>query len=199
MSSRRRSGTKFDSQARSVSERTMVQNVTSVVLQALMCLLALLTSTGCGYTFGPGTVPNVRTIHVPIVKTSGFRRNLDYLLTEAIQTEIKTRSGYQLADSATADTVLQTRLVDVRKNPLSETRFDDPREVQLMLGAEVSWVDRRSGRILQQRTFPISQQLVQHSSQASFAPEVGHSFAAAQQTAVTRLAAQIVDLTEMPW
>lgn len=168
-------------------------------LRLTLAATALCAISGCGYMFGPSTVQGVRTIHVPVFQTQGFRRNLDYLLTEAVQDEIKNRSGYRLADAGIADTVLQGKIIDVRKNPLSETRFDDAREVQLMLGAEISWVDRRSGRILQQQVFPIAQQLAQHSSQVSFAPEVGHSLATAQQQAVTKLASQIVDLTEMPW
>ena len=164
-----------------------------------MLLLISVSLTGCGYVFGPQTMPGVRTIYVPVFKTDTFRRNLDYLLTEAVQNEIKTRSGYRLADAATADTVLEGRIIDIRKTPLSETRFDDPRELQLLLGAQISWIDRRSGRILQQQTFPISSQLSQHASQVSFAPEVGQSLATAQQDAVRRLAAQIVDLTEMSW
>lgn len=164
-----------------------------------LAAITLCVFSGCGYTFGPSTVHGVRTIHVPIFQTQGFRRNLDYLLTEAVQDEIKNRSGYRLADATIADTILKGKIIDIRKNPLSETRFDDAREVQLMLGAEISWVDRRNGRILQQRVFPIAQQLAQHSSQVSFAPEVGQSMATAQQEAVTRLASQIVDLTEMPW
>ena len=155
--------------------------------------------TGCGYMLGPTNVQGVRTIHVPVFQTESFRRNLDYLLTEAVQKEIKLRSGYRLADEAVADTVLSGRIIDVRRNVLSETRFDDARELQLMLGAEIKWVDRRDGRILQQRVFSVGQELAQHSSQVSFAPEVGHSLATAQQEAVRRLAAQIVDLTEMPW
>ncbi|MCA9051686.1 MAG: LptE family protein, partial [Planctomycetaceae bacterium] len=145
---------------------------------------------GCGYTLGPTNYHNVRTIHVPVFKSDSFRRNLDFLLTEAVQKEIKTRSGYRLADAADADTVLEGRIIDVRKNPLSETTFDDPREVELMLGAQISWVDRRSGRILQQRVFPIGQELARHSSQVSFAPEVGQSMATAQTEAVQRLAAK---------
>jgi outer membrane lipopolysaccharide assembly protein LptE/RlpB len=165
----------------------------------MVALAALLSLAGCGYTFGPSTLPSVRTIHVPVFQTDSFRRNLDYLLTEAVQSEIKTRSGYRLADANTADTIMEGRIVDIRKNPLSETRFDDPREVQLMVGVQISWIDRRNGRVLQQQTFPIGEQLAQHSSQVSFAPEVGQSLATAQQESVQRLAAQIVDLTEMPW
>ena len=89
--------------------------------------------------------------------------------------------------------------MDLRKGVLSETRFDDPREVQLRLQAEVSWIDRRSGRILKQRTFPVSHEMFQQASQVSFAPEVGQSMATAQVEAARRLAAQIVDLTEMAW
>ena len=128
----------------------------------MVALAALLSLAGCGYTFGPSTLPSVRTIHVPVFQTDSFRRNLDYLLTEAVQSEIKTRSGYRLADANTADTILEGRIVDIRKNPLSETRFDDPREVQLMVGVQISWIDRRNGRVLQQQTFPIGEQLAQH-------------------------------------
>lgn len=169
------------------------------LVHLLLLVFSVLLASGCGYMLGPATHHDVRTIYVPVFKTDSFRRNLDYLLTEAVQKEIKTRSGYRLADAHDADTILQGKIVDVRKNVLSETRFDDPREVQLMLGAEISWIDRRTGRVLQQRVFPIGQELAQHSSQVSFAPEVGQSMATAQSDAVRRLAAQIVDLTEMPW
>lgn len=154
---------------------------------------------GCGYTFGPTPLQDVRTIHVPVFTTDTARRNFDYLLTEAVQQEIRTRGGYRLTDLANADTVLEGKVVDIRKNVLSESRFDDPRELQIMLGAQISWIDRRNGRILQQQTFPISQELAMQASQASFAPEVGQSLATAQHDAVRQLAARIVDLTEMPW
>lgn len=154
---------------------------------------------GCGYTFGPSRLQDVRTIHVPIFRADSFRRNLDYLLTEAVQQEIKSRGAYRLADESTADTILQGKIMDIRKNVLSETRNDDPRELELMLGAQIQWIDRRNGRILQERVFPVGDQLALQSSQVSFAPEVGQTLATAQQDAVRRLAAQIADLTEMPW
>lgn len=171
-------------------------------IQAILLTLSMLLPSGlagCGYTLGPNSRPDVRTIHVAVFKTDTFRRNIDHLLTEAVQQEIKIRSGYRLADAQTADTILTGKIVDVRKTPLSETRFDDPRETELQLAAEISWIDRRNGRVLQQQTFSLNPQLSQHTSQVSFAPEVGQSLATAQQEAVTRLAAEIVDLTEIPW
>jgi hypothetical protein len=154
---------------------------------------------GCGYTFGPQGYQDVRTVHVPVFKSDSFRRNLDYLLTEAVQREIRTRTPYRLDDAPTADTILQGKIVEIRKSPLSETRFDDPRELQLMVGVEITWTDRRSGNILQQRTFPIGPELSQQATSVTFAPEVGHSLASAQQEAASRLAARIVDLMEPAW
>lgn len=138
-------------------------------------------------------------MHVAVFKSDSFRRNLDYLLTEAVQKEVRTRSGYRLDEAETADTILRGKIIEIRKNPLVENRNDDPREVQLMVGAEVSWIDRRSGQILQQQTFPLGPELTQHASNVSFAPEVGQSLATAQQESATRLAARIVDLMEAQW
>ncbi len=164
-----------------------------------IAVLSVIAIAGCGYTLGTQTLHDVRTVHVPVFQSNSFRRNLDYLLTEAVQREIRTRTPYRLEDAETADTILKGKIVDIRKNVLSETRYDDPRELQLMVGAEVTWVDRRSGQILHQQTFPISSALTQQASAVSFAPEVGHSLATAQQEAATRLASRIVDLMEAPW
>ncbi len=165
----------------------------------LSLLFSVIAIAGCGYTLGTQAVYGVRTVHVPVFKSESFRRNLDYLLTEAVQREIRTRTPYRLEDADTADTILKGRIVEIRKSVLSETKFDDPRELQLMVGAEVTWVDRRSGQILQQQTFPIGASLSQQASNVSFAPEVGQSLATAQQEAAQRLASRIVDLMEVPW
>jgi outer membrane lipopolysaccharide assembly protein LptE/RlpB len=172
-------------------------------MRGLLILLAILLNfaavSGCGYMLGTPTVQGVRTVHVSVFKSESFRRNLDYLLTEAVQKEVRTRGAYRLDEAATADTILRGRIVDIRKTPLSENRFDDPRELQLMVGAEVTWIDRRTGQILQQHTFPLGSELTPQASSVSFAPEVGHSLATAQQEAAQRLAARIVDLMEAPW
>lgn len=162
-------------------------------------ILSVIVMAGCGYTLGTQTLHDVRTVHVPVFQSDSFRRNLDYLLTEAVQREIRTRTPYRLEDADTADTILKGKIVEIRKSVLSETRYDDPRELQLMVGVEITWVDRRSGQILHQQTFPIGPQLTQQASSVSFAPEVGQSLATAQQEAAQRLASRIVDLMEAPW
>ncbi|MFN9081645.1 MAG: LPS assembly lipoprotein LptE [Planctomyces sp.] len=168
---------------------------TGLLLTALCCLIL----SGCGYTLGTPIVPGVRSVHVPLFRSESFRRDTDYLLTEAVQREIRTRGGYRLEDAATADTILTGKIVEIRKSPLSETRFDDPRELQLSLGAEVTWMDRRTGKVLIQQTFPLTSQLMPQMSSVSMAPEVGQSFATAQQEAARRLASSIADLMEIAW
>lgn len=176
--------------------RTQIVTPESAVGLTLLLVISL---SGCGYTFGPQRVQGVRTVYVPVFEMDSFRRDLDRLLTEAVQSEIRTRSAYRLEDEQSADTILKGRIVDDRKDLLSETRFDDARELQLSLGVQISWIDRRSGRVLQERIFPVSQVLTQQAASVGFAPELGHSMATAQQQAAERMASQIVDMMEVPW
>jgi outer membrane lipopolysaccharide assembly protein LptE/RlpB len=168
----------------------------SLLLLLLLCVTVL---SGCGYMLGGQAVQGVRSVHVAVFESQSFRRNTDYLLTEAVQKEVRNRGLYRLEEADIADTILRGRIVDIRKSPLSETRFDDPRELQLTVGAEITWLDRRSGQILSQKTFPIGNELTPQISSVTFAPEVGQSLATAQQEAASRLAASIVDLMEVPW
>ena len=120
-------------------------------------------------------------------------------LTEAVQREIQQRTPFRLVTADRADTQLIGKLVSVRKDVLTETRFDDPRELQLTLAVEVTWEDLRNRRILAQRRISVPHEFLQVSSQATFAPETGQSLATATQQAVDRLARQIVDMMEAPW
>lgn len=166
------------------------------VLAAVLVATAI---SGCGYVFGPQSVQGVRTVHVAILQTESFRRDLDRLLTEAVQNEVRNRTAYRLEDEHLADTILRGRIIDLRKDLLSETRFDEARELQLSLGVEASWIDRRNGQVLQQRVFVIGNELAHYAANASFAPELGHSMATAQQQAAERMAARIVDMMEQSW
>jgi len=164
----------------------------------LVLCVCLLTA-GCGYMLGSPNHPGIRAVHVPVFTSESHRRNLEYLLTEAVQREIKQRSEIRLENSPLADTILRGHIVDVRKDSLGETSFDDPRELQLSIGVHVTWEDRRTGRILAEQHFPFQPDVRHEVGEADFAPEVGQSFATAAQTATNRLAYQIVDLLEMPW
>ena len=168
-----------------------------------ICVTLTLLSTaflsGCGYVVGGAYAPDIRSVHVPTFTSDSFRRDIELQLTEAVQKEIQERSPYRLTRSELADTRLTGHVIEVRKDVLGETMFDDPRELQFSLAVEVIWEDIRSGQVLAQQRVPLSRDMVQLVSQADFAPELGHSRATATQEAVDTLARQIVGMMEAPW
>lgn len=154
---------------------------------------------GCGYMVGQSYSPELRTVSVPIFENAGYRRGIEFQLTEAVQKEITRRTPYRLAKGPEADTRLSGKIVDVRKDVLGETSQDDPRELQLTYLVRVSWEDLRNGQILAQQEVPIAPADIPLIGQAEMAPEVGQSLATATQEAIDRLARRIVDMMEVPW
>lgn len=169
------------------------------VVNLLVLLLLSIDLTGCGYTVGNSYQPDVQTVYVPIFENKTFRRGFEYQLTEAVQQKIQSRTPFRLANGVEADTRLTGTIKEIRKSVLGTTQFDDPRNLNLQFVVEVTWEDMRSGKILSQQQVPITPDVVELVSSASFAPEVGQSLATATQTATNRLANQIVQLMEAPW
>lgn len=141
----------------------------------------------------------VQTVHVPVFTSDSFRRGLEFQLTEAVQKRIQMQTPFRLADRPHADTLLSGHIVEVRKDVLSETAFDDPRELQLLLAIEVTWRDLRTGQILEQREIPVPPELVHLTATSQFAPEVGQSLATAEHELMEELSRKIVNMMETPW
>lgn len=154
---------------------------------------------GCGYHVGAPFNPEIRSVHVPIFKSSSSRRFIEYQLTEAVQKQIQQRSHMRLVKEEDADTRLTGRIIDMRKSALGQTENSDARELQLNLQVEVTWEDMRTGKILTQQRVPLPPEMQQLAAQGEFAPEVGQSLATGDQTVIDRLARNIVDMMEMPW
>lgn len=165
------------------------------------CLLVLLCmgNLGCGYTMGTSHPQQYRTVAIPIAKSNSARRGIEEQLTEAVQRELQQQTHLRLAKEPYADTRLMITIVDTRKRVLGETLYDDPRELQLSLAAEVRWEDTRTGQILYRDSIPVANHGSQFISHTEFAPEVGHSLATATQNMVDGLARQIVENMENPW
>ncbi|MEW4487047.1 LptE family protein [Thalassoglobus sp. JC818] len=154
---------------------------------------------GCGYVVGSPYGPEVRTVHVPTFKNETFRRGFELQLTEAIHKEIELHTPYQLVAGPGADTRLSGRIISIDKRSANQNKYDEPRELELAMGIEVSWVDLRTGRVIAQRRTRLGPQATHALSLASFAPETGQSLANATQDAVDQLATEIVTLMEAPW
>ena len=177
-----------------VDPRSLCRTFRPAVLTA-----ALILCCGCGYVVGGAYAPDIRSVHVPTFTSDSFRRGIELQLTEAVQKEIQMRTPYRITSGPGADTRLTGHIVQIRKDVLGETMFDDPRELQFSLAIEVTWEDLRSRQVLAQHRVPIAPDTVQLVSQSDFAPELGHSLATATQDAVDDLARQIVGMMEAPW
>jgi len=157
---------------------------------------------GCaGYQIGNrGLFPaDIQTVHVPMFESDSLRRHLGERLTEAVCKEIERRTPYKLANNDSADSVLTGRIVGDRNNVLVNTLTGDPRELQVGLQVQVTWVDRRGSLLRDEATIPLPPEVTDISASANLVPEVGQSVATAQQEAIRRIAQQIVNLMETPW
>ena len=171
----------------------------SPYLTTIVVALAIGATTGCGYVVGSPFGPEARSVHVPTFKNETFRRGFELQLTEAVHNEIKLHSPFRLVSSPQADTRLTGKIISIDKRSANQNRYDDPRELELSIGIEITWTDLRTGTILAQRRTPIGLQTVHALSLASYAPETGQSLATATQDAVQQLARDIVSMMEAPW
>lgn len=175
----------------------------SRTLISLTLLAAAATlSTGCAmYRFGAPSLyrPDVRTIHVPMVESDSFRRNLGEQLTEALVREIELKTPYKVVGADRADSVLQARLVSDNKRVITENGFDDARDLEVDFFVQVSWVDRRGDLIMNNNDLPVPPVLINVNQAANFVPEVGQSLTTAQLEALRRTAEQIVGQMEIGW
>jgi hypothetical protein len=172
------------------------------LLRFFCLLLPLLATTGCfGYRFGTKTLfrPDVRTIHIPMIRSDSFRAEIGALLTEALQKDVERRTPYKIVDAASADSALVCRLTKDTKRVVGETSTDEPRLLETVLNVEISWTDRRGMPLVETRFLPPGEVTYYFSERTSFVPEAGQSISTALQRAVERLANHIVDQMEARW
>ena len=182
---------------------TAVHSALRAPHSALACLALLLSGSllGCaGYQVGADSLypPDIRTVYVPVFESASFRRHLGERLTEAVIKEIQLKTPYKVVGSPDADSVLSGMITSESKRLVVENPFDEPRQSEVLLSVQVSWVDRRGG-MLQHGAVPVPPAVATIDQSAKLTPEVGQSVATAHQEAIERLAEQIVGLMENPW
>jgi hypothetical protein len=158
--------------------------------------------TGCaGYRLGTRTLfrQDIRTVHVPIIRSESFRPEIGVRLTEAVQKEIEDRTPYKIVDASTADSTLVCRINFDTKRVLTETNTDEPRDLRLTLAAEVNWTDRIGNVLMENRFLPPGETAFYFSEHSDLVPEAGQSITTSQQHAIQRMADHIVDQMEARW
>jgi hypothetical protein len=157
---------------------------------------------GCSqYRFGNQGLyrADVRTIHIPIVRSDSLRPDIGVRLTEILQKTVEERTPFKIVSDATADSVLVCRLTTEAKQLVSETAQDDPRLLRAVMTVECSWTDRRGNVLMENRFLPPGEVALYFATNAMLVPESGESLATSQLWAMNRLANHIVDQMEVRW
>ena len=172
------------------------------VVYALKMMLVIVCFSGCaGYRLGTRTLfrQDIRTIHVPIIRSESFRPEMGVRLTEAVQKEIENRTPYKITGAATADSTLVCRINYDTKRVVTETRTDEPRLLRQTLAAEVNWTDRIGNVLMENRFLPPGETAFLFTERSEMVPEAGQSLATSQQHSIQRMASHIVDQMEARW
>ena len=171
----------------------------------MFLLLAAVTALpGCGYnnsSGGGGTGgyqwksvyrQDIRTVAVPIFKSTVYERGVEFSLSKALVQQIEANTPYKVVPRERADTILEGEIVSVRVNTLSNDRFSAiPQEQLLDIAVDFTWKDLRTGKIL------VSRRGVEQA--ATFYPTLGEGRATGAQAASERLALSIVQELQADW
>lgn len=155
-------------------------------LLSLPCLLAVLSvAPGCGYRTDQLFRADVKTVYVDMFESKEFRRDLEFMLTEAVKKKIGTDTPYRLAPRDKADTILRGEILEVRQaafapSPLSRL----PRDKEMMLAIHLEWKDLRSGNLLINQ--PVLLQAV------DYLPPGGEREKFAEEKVIEKMASRVV-------
>ena len=169
-----------------------------------------------GYTTQPTYDPGIRSVYVPIAQNTSYRKDIEFDLTRQVINELNMRSGAPRVTSerARADSELLLKVTNVRKSTLLLNQLGEARDSELLVQIEVIWRDLRPGHIgdilsnpkrYDPQMQPLPGEVVPPPPPAvplpltptsMFIPELGGSFAASERQAVSKAAAQIVNMME---
>ncbi len=159
-----------------------------VALVAFVALAAVLG--GCGYSTRPIYRAAYRTVAVPVFQNKSFRRGWEDRLTEAVKKNIESRTPYKVVTD-NGDTILSGEIVDDPENVLTRRLGTNlPREVQVTVRVNFTWKER-TGRVLVERK--------DFNRTATEIPQLAESADDAEQLAIERLAAALVDQMQEEW
>jgi hypothetical protein len=163
------------------------------VASGLLLAVSCACFSSCGYSSKSLYNVSVKTVAVPIFVNKTFRRQWEDRLTEAIDKNIEDRTPYKVvSDQSQADTVLSGTITSIDENELTR-RFGTilPRETEVTVVVDFTWKDLRSGRVIVDRK--------QFNRTSTEIPQIGERVSDAEQLAIERLAAAIVDQMQADW
>lgn len=149
---------------------------------------------GCGYTTR-GIYPDyIQTVSVPIFKSNLMRRDVEFLLTQRVIERIESRTPIKVVSSTDADTELLGEITTFNKGPYGEDGYDNPVGGAMQMLVKVSWVDKRSGKVLNERQSTFTLQAYD-----GFNNFLAQSITTSIDNDINSIADQIVSLMQIPW
>ena len=147
---------------------------------------------GCGYSTERPFRSGIKTVHVEMLESKEFRRELEFELTEALVKRIEMDTPYKIAPLRTADTLFSGEILEVREGVYgSDFKTDEPREKSASVVMRFRWKDLRTGQVLVERERFV------HS--VEYIPPVGETFAKGMVRGMDGMAEAIVETMESTW
>ena len=164
----------------------------TLTLSAALAAFLLLGS-GCGYSTARPFPSGISTVHVEMLQSREFRRELEFELTEALIKRIEMDTPYRIADAEHADTIFSGEVLEVRQNVLGKQfTTGTPREQGSQVAIRYRWKDQRTGKILVERPRFVHQ--------VGYIPAVGESFdKGVRVRGIDQMAERIVETMETDW
>lgn len=169
----------------SFNSKSRIRNSQRLALAAL--LLA-----GCGYSSQRPFREGVKTVHVEMLESREFRRELEFNLTEAICKRIEMDTPYKIAPLRTADTLFTGEVLEVQERVFGDDfRTGRPREKGATVVIRYHWKDLRTGRTLVERE--------RFAFMTNYYPSLGESFTKGMVRGLDGMAEAIVETMESEW
>ena len=160
-------------------------------MRCLSFVLAVLLS-GCGgYHTLTDTPGRIRSASVEAFQNRTLYTGLEFDLQEALVKELQAKSAIAVVPAGVADAALEGRLVDFSRSVLKQDPDGRDVEFQIVLTAEFSLRERRTGKLLFDRQ-PVN-------ASGTFLLIHGETEATARGHAMSKLAEKIVSVILYRW
>lgn len=163
-----------------------------MIFGRLVLLVAASGMVGCGYSNDSLYRDSVKTVYVDMFQSKTFRRDIEFILTEALRKQISRSTPYKNAERGKADTIIEGEVLEWNEAAVGKDFItDQAREIAGTLSIRFRWQDVRTGKLLVDKPLAITT--------VQYVRPIGEDQYDGFQLAADQMARQIVESMETPW
>lgn len=117
-------------------------------LLIMFLIIAILSSSGCGYRVGSLLPADIKTIAVPMFINKTPEPELEAMVTNGIIQEFIADGTLQIVEEENADTLLLGEIIDYRREPIRYTETEVTREYRLIIAVRLTFKDLRHNEVM---------------------------------------------------